>query len=380
MPLTKIEIKARCTRFLSGPRQKSAKEWLSHLAASPLAEQPLDDYGKGEAIASLEREVAALLGKEAGVFVMKGVIAQQMALRVWTDRSGVPTVALHPKSHIDFDENAAYERLHNLKPVRLGNHAPFRVNDLEKVGERLGVVTVELPLRQAGFKLPTWDELVAISGWCRAHNVPLHFDGARLWECAPYYGRSYAEIAALADSVYVSFYKGLGALAGCVLAGPADFMTEAKVWKTRHGANLYTAFPYVIAAQEGLRKYLPEMEGYYTRACTLAKLLAALPGVSVAPNPPHSNAFQVYLPGEVAHLAQASLALAATERAWVMGWFSESQVPNLALTEISIGDAAEDFSDAEIVAFTQFIIERAKSYCEQPPVGEEVAGSTTDCF
>ena len=45
-------------------------------------------------------------------------------------------------------------------------------------------------------------------------------DGARLWECTPYYGRTLAEIAGLFDTVYVSFYKGLGGLAGSALAGP----------------------------------------------------------------------------------------------------------------------------------------------------------------
>ena len=57
---------------------------------------------------------------------------------------------------------------------------------------------------------------------CRERGVPLHLDGARIWESAPHLGHSVAEIAALADSVYVSFYKGLGGLAGAAVAGPED--------------------------------------------------------------------------------------------------------------------------------------------------------------
>ena len=71
----------------------------------------------------------------------------------------------------------------------------------------------------------------------------MHMDGARLWESAPFYGRSYAEIAALFDTVYVSFYKGVGAIAGAALAGPADFIAEARVWQRRHGGDLVNSTP-----------------------------------------------------------------------------------------------------------------------------------------
>jgi threonine aldolase len=83
---------------------------------------------------------------EAGRFVVKGVIAQQCALRVHCDRRRLRTVAIHPRSHVDLDEESAYERLHRLVPIRLGtDDAPFTVADLEQVTEPLGAVVVELP-------------------------------------------------------------------------------------------------------------------------------------------------------------------------------------------------------------------------------------------
>ena len=180
---------------------------LTQLAAMPEADGRADVYGKGEPVQALEHRVAELLGKPAARFVIKGVIAQQAALRVWSDDRRLSTVALHPLSHLDLDELNALERLHPLRAIRLGQTRPFGVRELEEAGEPIGVVTVELPLRRAGFALLEWDDLVAVSAWCRDHGVPLHIDGARLWESAPYYGRSLAEIAALGDSVYVSFYK-----------------------------------------------------------------------------------------------------------------------------------------------------------------------------
>ncbi len=360
MTKTPLEIRKSCTRSINGSKLKSVQTLLTELAESPLAEGIADRYGEGEAISSLEREVALLVGKEAGVFVIKGIIAQQMALRVWTDHSGVPTVAIHPMSHIDSDERGAYERLHSLRGVRLGGHEPFRVKDLQAASERLGAVTVELPLRRAGFKLLPWEELVAISDWCKEHEVPLHFDGARLWEAAPYYGRDYAEIAALADSVYVSFYKGLGGLGGAILAGPTDFITEAKVWKTRHGGDLFTAFPYVISAQRGLKERLPRLGGYYARACELAAALSTIPGITIVPNPPHTNEFQIYLPGKQDQVAEASFAISEETGVWLLGMFVETALPNMTMSEIAVGDAIEEVSNEEIVSLFTSLLEHAQ--------------------
>ncbi|HUS17538.1 MAG TPA: beta-eliminating lyase-related protein [Chloroflexia bacterium] len=344
---------------MSGHKRLPPREWLQALADSPLATLPPDLYGEGAAIASLEGAVAEMLGQEAGVFVMKGIIAQLVALRVWTDRAQCRTVALHPLSHIDLDEGDAYERLHPLHGIRLGGRGPFTVADLEGVRERLGVVVVELPLRRAGFKLPSWEELVAISTWCRARNVPLHFDGARLWETAPFFGRPYAEIAALADSIYVSLYKGVAGLAGCVLAGPADFIAEARVWKKRHGGDLPTAFPYVIAASEGMREHLPRMAGYCARARELAALLGRLPGATVVPDPPHTNAFQLLLPGRQEELEQAALALAEEQKVWLFGHLAATDVPDRWMCEVSVGNSADELTNEEVAALFHHLLDRA---------------------
>ncbi len=230
-------LKASCRRFLSGHQPRSMKERLHDLAELAPDDLP-DEYGAGEVIEALERRVAGLLGQERAVFVPKGVIAQQAALRVWSERANRRTLVVHPKSHLDLDEEAAYERLHPFRPIRRGSDgAPLAVADLQDVREPIFALTVELPLRRAGFRLPGWEELVGLAGWARERGAAFHLDGARLWEAQPFYGRELAEIAALADSVYVSFYKGLGGLAGCALAGPARFIAETSVWRTRHGAS-----------------------------------------------------------------------------------------------------------------------------------------------
>jgi threonine aldolase len=270
-------------------------------------------------------------------------------------------VALHAQSHIDADEAQAYEELLGLHGQRVGvPNEPFTVDDLAALPERPSAVVVELPLRRGGFVLPSWDGLQSISSWCRAQRVPLHFDGARLWESCPGYGRSLAEVAALADSVYVSFYKGLGGLGGCVLAGSADFIERVKPWKNRLAGNLYTVFPFVLSAQAGLDRHLPRMPEYHARAMALAQALSELGGVTVYPQVPGTNAFQLHLAGDRERLQQGLVEIARTRRFW-LGWrLSRSFLPGCSMMEISIGDAADGWHDDEVVEAMDGVLRQSR--------------------
>ena len=95
-------------------------------------------------------------------------------------------------------------------------------------------------------------------------------DGARLWEAGPFYARPYADICDLFDSVYVSFYKGIGAIAGAALAGSSDFVAEGRIWQRRHGGNLVQMYPFVISARANFRRRLSRFEHYAARARAIA--------------------------------------------------------------------------------------------------------------
>jgi threonine aldolase len=347
------QLRADCAKFLSYHRQRSARETLTALARHPLAAQLPDQYGSGGAVAELERRIVALLGKQAGVFFAKGVIAQQCVLRVRSEERGSPYVALSPLSHIDFDEANGVEYIHNLRLVRLGRHAPFVAADLPRVRQRLAAVIVELPLRRAGYLLPPWRELERISAWCRDNEVPLHFDGARLWEAAAGYGRTLRAVAALADSVYVSFYKGIGGLGGCVVAGTRDCIDALEVWRTRQGAALFTAYPYALSAIDGLDRHLPRMVEYVRRARALARRLRDEQICEIHPLNPAVNAFQVIFRGAVDELKQRNRDFAAREKVWLFNTFLESPFEGRAIAEIVIGDAADNYTDDEACGWLQ---------------------------
>src|SRR5690606_33133575 len=168
-----------------------------------------DLYGNG-VVAALEQRVAGLLGTQDAAFFPTGTMAQQVALRCWAGRTGDPAVALHPLSHPEVHERNAFSQVSGLRPVRITNEPRLptaeEVRDFE---EPFGALMLELPLRDAGFVLPTWEELTEVVDAAREREAVVHFDGARLWECTEHFGRTLAEIAGLADGVYVSFYKSL---------------------------------------------------------------------------------------------------------------------------------------------------------------------------
>jgi len=143
-----------------------------------------DLYGQGDLINDFERQVAELLGKPAGVFMPSGTMAQQIALRIHADRSHVPHVAFHPLCHLEIHEQKGYQLLHGLHGVLVGSpHRLLTLDDLKQVKEPLAALLLELPQREIGGQLPTWDELTAIVNWARERDIALHLDGARLWEC-----------------------------------------------------------------------------------------------------------------------------------------------------------------------------------------------------
>ncbi len=337
-------LRARCTRWLPGHGPMSARRWTEALAASPHLDHALDSYSDGPAMQMLETQSAGLLGKPESLFFHKGIAGQQAALLALVAERGGGPVFVHPRSHLAEDERDALSALSRLDLRRIGPHdRPFTAADLAKYGERPAVVTVELPLRQAGFLAPSWEELTAIAAWCRAHSVALHLDGARIWELQPYYGRPLTEIAALADSIYVSFYKGLGGMGGCVVAGPPALVAAMRPWRNRFGGDLYTAFPFVVTALDGLARHLPAMPTYFAHATALAAGLGGVSGLRVLPAAPHGNSFRIEFDAPPAAVEMAALAHAEAHGEWLFGRILPTAWPGRSAAEIVIGAAGLDW-------------------------------------
>ncbi|WP_149038065.1 low specificity L-threonine aldolase [Kitasatospora sp. MBT63] len=317
---------------------------------------PTDTYGDG-VVAEVERRVAALLGKEDAAFFPTGTMAQQVVLRCWAERTGNRHVALHALSHPEVFEADAFRRVSGLSPLRItGAPRQPTAEEVRNLPEPFGTLMLELPLRDAGYLLPAWDELVEVTRAARERDAIVHFDGARLFECTTHFGRPVEEIAALADTVYVSLYKSLGGLSGAVVAGPHPLVEETRIWRHRYGGRIFHQFPVALSALAGLDRELPRLPEYVAHARTVARAIAqgfadaGLGWSRVQPEVPHIHQFQVWLPFAVDRLNDAAARQAEESGVAVfqMPWWEPGLPPGISLTEVTVSAAGLDWDSAEV--------------------------------
>jgi threonine aldolase len=338
-------LRDQCTRFLAGHGPARAADLLATIPPGTV----VDHYGDGGAVAELEAEIAGLLGKPAAAFLPSGTMAQQSVLRVHADRRHRTTVVFHPTCHLHTHEAEGYQRLHGLTGRPVGD--PDRLitmADLTAIGEAPAALLLELPQRDLGGQQPDWDDLRAQAGWAAERGAAVHVDGARLWESAAGYGRPPAEIAAVFDTVYVSFYKGIGALPGCCVAGQADVIAEVREWRQRMGGRLFGLWPNAASALTCLRRRLPLMPGYLEHARAIAAALAGLDGVRVVPDPPQVPMMHLLLATTQDRYAEAARALATRQRIWAPPKAAPTVDPATQRLELSVGDATSELTPAQV--------------------------------
>jgi threonine aldolase len=287
-------------------------------------------------------------------------MAQQIALRIWAERAANPTVAVHPLHHLEVHERKAYAMVSGLRAVwPTSERRHPTAEEIRAVPDPFAALAVELPLRDGGFLRPTFAELTEIADAAHARGAAVHFDGARLWESTVFLGHDLPAVAALADSVYVSFYKSLGAFSGAALTGPADFVATAKAWRHRFGGQLFSQWPSVLTAMAGLDRELPRLPEYVAHARVVAAALAALPGATVCPNPPHTHQFQLWLPYPKAALDAATLGLAEQEGVRFLGGWSEQAPGDRCMTEVTVAADALAWTAEDITAVGKSFLDRA---------------------
>jgi threonine aldolase len=224
----------------------------------------------------------------------------------------------------------------------------LELSDLTAVAEAPAALVLELPQRDLGGQLPPWDDLRAQTDWARERGAAVHLDGARLWEASAGYGRAPAEIADLFDTTYVSFYKGIGALAGCCLAGPEDVVAEVREWRGRMGGTLFGLWPGAASALTCLRRRLPLMPEYLARARAVADAVRDLPGVTVVPDPPQTPMLHLLLRTSSEAFDAAVRALAADQGLWTWERAMTTGDPAVRRVEFAVGDATMALSIDDI--------------------------------
>jgi threonine aldolase len=310
-----------------------------------------DTYGEGRLLQDFERDMAERLGKPDAVFMPSGTMAQLIAVRIWTERAGLDRFGVHPTSHLLLHEREASQALLRLHGVPVGDRrGPILAPDLEATHQPLACLLVELPCREIGGQAPDWAALEALKAAAVAAAVPLHMDGARLWECGAFYGRSYAEIAEGFASVYVSTYKGLGGLAGAVLAGEADFIGEARLWQRRLGGNLVNQTAMAASAAMRLEARLAQLPACFARALGLAAVLGRVTGVRVNPATPQANMMHLFFDAPAEAVIARRDEIAAADGVWVVNDPRPADTPGWCVSELYVGDTLVGLDDASVLA------------------------------
>lgn len=308
-----------------------------------------DTYGEGVLIEGFQQKIAGLLGFEAGLFTITGTITQVTALRLACDARGSRHVAMHPSAHILKHELANYQLLDHFKALPVGDPMrPWSVDDLRTWPDPLGAILYELPMREIGGQLPAWEQLEAVKAHCRAHDIHLHMDGARLWEAGAGFGRPLAQIAAGFDSVYVSFYKGIGGLGGAMLLGSQKMIDQSRAWVQRQGGNVYRRSPYVVSAAMRFDARLAAMPACFRRTQWLYERLRQHPRLRPNPAAPQSNMLHIHMPIAKERAIELRDRIAAEHGVWLFGGASHAALPGHCYFEWYVGESLLTMPDAQV--------------------------------
>lgn len=193
-----------------------------------------DVYGEDPTVRALEARTAALLGKEAALFVPSGTMGNQLALLVSTRRGD--EVIVGEGAHIAWYESGAGAALAGVQFATAGHGGLFTADEMEAAAKpegdhypRTSLVAVENTHNRAGGRLFPKESLREIVARARARGYRLHLDGARLWNASVATGLTPSELAEGFDTVSVCFSKGLGAPIGSALvASRADIQTARR--------------------------------------------------------------------------------------------------------------------------------------------------------
>lgn len=257
-------------------------------AAMAAAEVGDDVYGEDPTVNRLEAEAARRVGKEAALFVPSGTMGNLIAVKVHTQPGD--EAVLERSSHVLLFEMGGMAWFSGVLPVALAGRRglldPEEVaanvrTDVPYYRARTGVVCLENTHNAAGGTCYPLDILSAIGDVARAQGVPVHLDGARLFNAAVASGRPPAEVCAPVDSVMVAFSKGLSAPAGSVLCGSSDFVERARRVRRVVGGGMRQVGVLAAAALVGLEAMVDRLAEDHAAARRLAEALRTLPGVLI---------------------------------------------------------------------------------------------------
>ena len=254
-------------------------------AAMASAELGDDVFGDDPTVNALQQRIAAMLGKQAALFVPTGTQSNLCALMSHCQRGDEYIAGQH--AHTYRWEGGGGAVLGSIQPQPLPNQpdGTLLLSDIEAAIKpddahyaRTRLLTLE---NTWGGKVLPLDYIAAATALAHGKGLATHLDGARLFNAAVASGSPAIDIARHFDSVSVCFSKGLGAPAGSALVGDQDFITRAHRIRKMLGGGMRQAGVLASAALHALDHHIDRLAQDHANACALAEGLQGLPGVTV---------------------------------------------------------------------------------------------------
>jgi threonine aldolase len=272
----------------------------------------VDNYSRDGVVAEIEERMAALLGKEAAVFLPTGTLANHLAMRRLA--RGGRRVLVQAESHLYNDEGDCAQQLSGLNLVPLAQgRATVTLGEIERavagppearVAVPVGAISIETPVRRVVGEAFDLAELRAISRFARERGIGLHLDGARLLIEAAYTGIEPAATAALFDTVYVSLWKYLNAANGAILAGPRALLDGLYHERRMFGGSLPRAWPDAAVALHFLDGFAERFAAAVAAAEAVFAALRDHRSVTIERSPAATNVATLRVSGAAAQLPQ----------------------------------------------------------------------------
>ena len=239
-----------------------------------------DQYGEDPTSNALQARVAALLGKEAALWLPSGTMANQVALRVLT-RPG-DDVVVSRESHAVWHETGAGAANAGVQFTEIGSRGTFTAADLIAACKPRGhviyppttLVEIENTHNRAGGAIFPQDEVGRICAAARERGLASFLDGARLWNAAVASGRKPAELAAPFDLVAVALSKGLGAPGGSLLAGSRELIERAVRYRRMSGGAMRQVGIFAASGLYALEHHMDRLAEDHANARLIAERLA----------------------------------------------------------------------------------------------------------
>ncbi|MFT9596947.1 low-specificity L-threonine aldolase [Mesobacillus sp.] len=250
-----------------------------------------DVYKEDPTVRELEETAAEILGKEAALFVTSGTQGNQIA--VLTHCRPGQELLLEEESHIFYYESGAVAALAGVQTRTIPGHRgamdpqdvlkAIRTEDIHF--PETGLICLENTHNRAGGAVIPVENMEAIYKIAQANKVPVHLDGARLFNAAAAAGVDVKEFAKNTDTVQICLSKGLGAPVGSIIAGNAEFITTARKWRKRLGGGMRQAGVIAAPGLIALTKMKDRLGEDQWNARVLAEAIESIPGMKLARQP-----------------------------------------------------------------------------------------------